>query len=136
MSENRCRSERRLEIAKRLSGGGTEIPLSGFMGEPNQRCSEGGVEWNEPSVEVGEAEEGLNVLDVPRLGPIDDCLDLILRHVEAFRRKHVTQVLDSVCMKLTLVGTSVKTVFSEPSEDFSHVFRMVVRILGVDEDVV
>src|SRR5438270_10765396 len=55
-------------------------PLTGKTSEGDHDI---GVVENEPSIEVGEAEEGLNMLDFPRLGPILYDLDLRLVHGES-----------------------------------------------------
>ena len=50
------------------------------------RCYEGNhyiqVALNEPVIEVGEAKEGLNILNFPQLRPVENCLDLVLGHGE------------------------------------------------------
>ena len=40
------------------------------------------VALNEPAIEVGEAKEGLNVLNFPWFRPVKNCLDFVLGHGE------------------------------------------------------
>src|SRR5882672_3972006 len=64
-----------------------------------------GISVDETTVEVGETEEGLNILDFLRFGPILDNLDLVLGHGEAFGRQHVSEVFAGSDMELTFVCT-------------------------------
>jgi len=63
-----------------------------------------GVVENEASVEVGEAEEGLNVPHFPWLGPFLYGLDLSLVHGESLGRENVSEVLNSFRMEFALVS--------------------------------
>jgi hypothetical protein len=64
----------------------SELPWNSFPSKACKRNSNTGVIVNEMTVEIGEAEEGLNILDFPRLGPILDDLDFSGVHGETFRR--------------------------------------------------
>ena len=61
---------------------------------------------NEPSIEVGETQKGLHILDFSWLGLIMDNFDLIAIHSES-TWGNITKILDHVLMKRTFVGTSI-----------------------------
>ena len=52
------------------------------MGERNDNV---GVVVDEPAVEISEAKERLNVLDLSWLWPVLDCFDFVGCHGESFR---------------------------------------------------
>ena len=68
---------------------------------------------DESSIEIGESEERLNVLDLPRLRPIDDCLDFRLGHGEAVGAHDVSEVLHGVGVKFAFVCAREEVVFLE-----------------------
>ena len=43
-------------------------------------------------VEVTEAQEGLNVLDILGLWPFQDCLDFVSRYLETLWREYVAEI--------------------------------------------
>ena len=61
-----------------------KVPGGTLAGKTRKRNCDFGVSENETTVEVGKTEEGLNILDFPRFGPILDNLDLVRGHGEAF----------------------------------------------------
>src|SRR5882672_11373740 len=69
-----------------------KVPGGTLVGKTRKWNCDFGISVNEMTVEVGETEEGLNILDFLRFGPILDNLDLIRGHGEAFRRQHVSEV--------------------------------------------
>ena len=54
------------------------------------------------TVEVREAEERLNVLDLARGRSIEDDLDLVFRHRGSVRRQNVAKIFHEVSVELTL----------------------------------
>ena len=108
-------------------------PLTGKTSEGDHDI---GVVENEPSIKVGEAEEGLNILDFPRLGPILYDLDLRLVHGESLGRQNVSEVFHLLGVELTLVSAGVEAIFSESSEHFLNVLPVVREVVGVNEDIV
>jgi len=62
-----------------------EDPRSIFLGEPGERDHNVGVIENEPAVEIGESQEGLNILYLMRFRPIRDGLYFVRRHSQTFR---------------------------------------------------
>jgi len=73
-------SEGMLESIERTSTVLREIPRSIFPGEPGKRNHNVRVVEYKPVVEVGEAQEGLDVLHLSRFRPVGDGLDLVRRH--------------------------------------------------------
>jgi hypothetical protein len=64
----------------------SELPQNSFPSKAHKRNGDTGVIVNETTVEIGEAEEGLNIFDFLGLGPILDDLDFSRVHGETFRR--------------------------------------------------
>ena len=83
MSEDRSRDEGILELAKGGATGIAKIPGGTLMGEPGQRSDNVGVVVYEPMIEVSKFQEGLNVLNLLRLGPVLYGLHLDWRHSQA-----------------------------------------------------
>ena len=83
MSENGSGDEGVLEFAKGGATGVAKIPGGTFTGEPSQRSDNVGVVVYEPTIEVSKSQEGLNVLNLPRLGPVLYGLHLDRRHSQA-----------------------------------------------------
>src|SRR6266481_8327309 len=57
-----------------------KVPGNTLVGEPHKWNCDLGIFVNEAMVKVGESEEGLNVFDLLRLGPVLDNLDFIGWH--------------------------------------------------------
>ena len=58
---------------------------------------------NEVLIEIGEAEEGLDVADLPRFGPILNDFDFGFIHSEAFGQEDVAEEFHHCSVKLALV---------------------------------
>ena len=61
-----------------------EVPRGTLAGKTCKQNCDFGISMNETTVEVGEAEEGLNILDSLWYGPILDDLEFVWGHDEAF----------------------------------------------------
>ena len=136
MVKDWCCRECSLQSVERFPAIFGKVPRSGFPSEPGKWKDDFRVVMNESSIEIGEAKEGLNISDFPGFRPSPNCLHLGRVHTEAVGGENIAKVLNRVTTKLTLVGTSVKSVFSEPPKDFldmSLVFRGVVPI---NQDIV
>ena len=66
-----------------------EVPGSTFTSETGQWNGDFGVFRNETPVEIGEAQEGLDVFDLLGFGPILNDLDLVGGHSEVARGKYI-----------------------------------------------
>ena len=63
-----------------------EIPSSSFASEVGEWNSDFRVCWNEMLVEIGVAQEGLDVFNLSGFGPILNDLDFVGGHSEATQR--------------------------------------------------
>jgi hypothetical protein len=63
-------------------------------------------------IEVHEAKEGLNIVDVSGFWPVKDYLDLVFIHLQPLCGALVTKELDCVLLLFTLLQLSVETVLS------------------------
>ena len=90
MRKDRGGRKSRLECFECLSALGSEIPGGAFSGELCEGNRDIQVAVNESTIEIGKTEEGLYVVNLPRLGPVLNHLDLLLAHLETIRRKDVT----------------------------------------------
>src|SRR5882672_6059578 len=113
-----------------------KVPGGTLAGKTRKRNCDFGVSENEMTIEVGETEEGLNILDFPRFGPILDNLDLVRGHGEAFGRQHVSEVFAGSDMELTFVCTGKKSVSMESLEYFPNMSFVLGNVVGIDEDVI
>src|SRR5882672_2376249 len=95
-----------------------KVPGGTLVGKTHKQNCDFGVSVNETMVEVGETEEGLNVLDFLRFGPFLDNLDLVQGHGEGFGRQHVSEVFAVSDMELAFVCISKKYISSESLEYF------------------
>ena len=91
---------------------------------------------NKSMVKIGKTEERLNVLHPSGFRPFKYGFDLVGSHSEAVFSDDVAQEFHFGLVELTLVPTSVETVFSEPSENLFHAFTMVVQVVREDENIV
>lgn len=69
-----------------------EIPSRGLLGEAGERNADVGIAVDEATIEVSETEEGLDVLDVARDGPVEDLLDLLVVHANTFPTDDVAEI--------------------------------------------
>ena len=86
VSEYGHSSEGVLESIERALTVLREVPRSVFPGEPGKRDHDVRVVEDKPAVEIGEAQEGLDVLYLSRFRPARDGLDFVWRHSQSFRR--------------------------------------------------
>ena len=76
MRQNQGRTESLLEKLKGLSAIFGKSPRDTFPGKLSEGNRYVRVIVNETTVEVGEAEEGLNIFNLPGFGPIPNRLDI------------------------------------------------------------
>jgi len=76
MRENRSLGKSLLEGAERGVGLGIPVPRCVFAGEVSKRYNDVGIVENEMSIEVGEAKEGLNLLEILQSWPLENSIDL------------------------------------------------------------
>ena len=85
MQENQGGRKGCLECFKCLSALGSEIPGGAFSGESYEGNHDIWIAVDEPMIEIGETEEGLYIVNLLRLRPVLDCLDLLSAHLESIR---------------------------------------------------
>ena len=136
MSKDRSASKRLLKSPKDFSTCVREIPCCTFPSKSSERDDGIRVSINELSVEVTEPEKGLNVLNIPRFQPFQNCLDFVRGHLEALGAEDVTEIFNSIRMELTFIYTSIKPISAEMSENFLDMFAMFLQVIRVDQDVI
>ena len=80
ISEDRSGDEGIFEVLEGRVTGVTEVPGNTFVGEAGQRSDDTRVIIYEMPVKIHKAEEGLYILDLPRLGPVLYGLYLLRGH--------------------------------------------------------
>ena len=113
-----------------------KVPGGTLAGKTRKRNCDFGVSENETMVEVGETEEGLNILDFLGFGKILDDLDLVWGHGEAFRRQHISKEITGSDVALAFVCTGKKSISVESLVHFPDMGFVLGNVVGVDEDVV
>src|SRR5882672_5626248 len=86
-------------------------------------------------VEVGEMEEGLNILDIPGFGPILDDLDFVWGHGKVFGPQHISEVFTGSDVELTFVCLGNKAISMESVKYFFNAGFVFRDVVGVDEYV-
>src|SRR5882672_1819456 len=113
-----------------------KVPGVTLAGKMHKQNCDFGISVSETTIEVGETEEGLNVLDFLRFRPILDNLDLVWGHGEAFRRQHVSEVFTGSDVEITFVCTGKKSVSTELLEYFPNMSFVLRNVVRIDEDVI
>ena len=111
-----------------------EIPRSGLLGQSSERDRDLRVIVDKSTIEIGEAEEGLDVSNIPRLGPREDRLDLLGVHADAVGADDIAEIFDAGRVELAFLGLAIEVVESKTFEDFADAFDVVRFVIGVGED--
>jgi hypothetical protein len=90
------------------------------------------VSIDEPMVEVGEAKEGLNVLDFLQFWPIEDGLHFVFSHAESVGGKDVSEVFYTVPVEFAFPSIGVQAMLPESAEDFFDMLLVLGHIIRVD----
>ena len=94
----------RLYLLEGAPGSVTEVePLRGLLRDFVERECDGGITSNKTSVEIGEAEERLDVSDRSRDGPMRDSVQLLRVHLDSVGAKEVSEVLEFGLIELALL---------------------------------
>jgi len=91
---------------------------------------------DEPSVEVGESEEGLHFLLVHRSGPLGNASDLDQVHRDGVVRDDYSEVLDRGFLEFTFVGTEVELMLLQQLQNAVGDLPVLFKGLHEDEDVI
>ncbi|KIN97385.1 hypothetical protein M404DRAFT_160522, partial [Pisolithus tinctorius Marx 270] len=106
-----------------------KVPRSTLSCEVSEWNDNVGVVINELSVEICEAKERLDVSHLPWLRPVTDCLNLLSGHGETRGRKNITEVLNGVGVKLTLLWLGIKTMLLKVVEYLFYMFVVQFHVL-------
>jgi hypothetical protein len=90
------------------------------------------VAVDEPAVEIGEAEEGLNVFDFLWFQPIKNGLHFVFSHVESVGGKNVSEVFHTVPVEFAFPSVGVQAMLLKPVEDFFDVIFVLGHVVRVD----
>ena len=121
-----------LQLVKGLLACIGEVPGGVFPSQPSQGDHDVRVVKYELTIEIREAEEGLNVLYFLRLRPITNSLDFVFQHCQAIGRKEVSKIPHGVQVEFTFFGFGERFVLLKASEHLLNVFSMVFHIVQVD----
>ncbi|KIO08726.1 hypothetical protein M404DRAFT_133616 [Pisolithus tinctorius Marx 270] len=124
VSENRSRAEGILQAEESGVALLGKVPRSTLSHEVSEWNDDVRVVINELSVEICKTKERLDVLHLPWLRPVADCLNLLSRHGETGGRKNITEVLDGVRVKLALLWLGIKTMLLKVAEYLFYMFAV------------
>ncbi|KIO01309.1 hypothetical protein M404DRAFT_150351 [Pisolithus tinctorius Marx 270] len=130
VSENRSRAEGILQVEESGVACLRKVPRSTLLCEVSKWNDDVRVVINELSVEVCETKEGLDVLHLPQLRTVMDCLNLLSGHGETRGRKNITKVLDGVGVKLALLWLGIETMLLKVAEYLFYMFTVQLHALA------
>ena len=136
MCEDGSFSEGLLESAKCLVTLVTPVPGCAFVSKVSEGNNNVGIIEYKASVKVCKSQEGLNLLNGSRSGPFEDSVNLGLGHRNTGGIGHKAKEFSSVNIKFTFFSFGIKLMFLKASKNFSNMFIMFLRSLGVNEDIV
>jgi hypothetical protein len=110
MRQNWGQSESLIEKLEELSALFGKSPRDTFPGKPSEGNCYVRVIVNETTVEIGETEEGLNIFDLPRFGPIPNRLEFIFGHRKSFGREHIAKELHRISVSFAIISFGIETV--------------------------
>ena len=97
MNEHWYKGEHIFQVEEGLLTVVGQVPRNSFLGEVGERDHNVQVALDEPVVKIGEAKEGLDVLDFSWFRPIENCLDFVTGHKEPGWGEDISKVFDSLC---------------------------------------
>src|SRR3981189_232300 len=97
------------------------MPGCTLAGKASQRNSDPGIVVDKATVEIGEAEERLDVANFARFGPILNGLHLLVGHCEALGREIVPEEFHRGSVELTFVFASKKVMQAKAPKHFLDV---------------
>ncbi|KIO01093.1 hypothetical protein M404DRAFT_151159 [Pisolithus tinctorius Marx 270] len=124
VSENRSGAEGILQAEESGVALLGKVPRSTLLHEASEWNNDVRVVVNESSVEIHKAEERLDVSHLPQLRPVADCLNLLSGHGETGGRKNITEVLNGVRVKLTLLQLGIKAMLLKAAEYLFYMFTV------------
>ena len=129
VAERGGRGEGAFQALKGGHAGGGEFEGDVFAEEVGERRDDARVAVHKAPVEVGEAEEGLELAHTGRRRPLEDSLDLLGRHGDTIGPYEVAQEVHRGLTELALLSFDVEVILNEPPQDLSDVSLVFGRIL-------
>jgi len=80
--------------------------------------------------------ERLHILNLPRVGPVLDDLNLVRSHKQSFGSENVAQILHPIFMKFVFLRFRLQTMLLQVSEDLLDLLAMSSSVGRINEDVV
>ena len=100
-----------------------------FSGEPSEGDHNVGEIINESTIEIGEAQKGLDILYPLGLRPVADGLDFVLGHCQSRWCETIPEVLHRFQVELTFFGFGIQAVLSQMAKHFLNVFLVILLIV-------
>ena len=114
----------------------SEIPCGTFQCELSKRNCDFRVIVNESPVQVRKAKEGLYVFNLLRFQPLLDNCNFLVSHCQAEVHQDISEELNGILVPFAFIRFGVETVFPKASEQFTDVFLVLFKIVGIDEDII
>jgi len=135
-NEDQSRSDTSLQSSECGALGFPTAPTGIVSGQVKERVGMFREVLDEPSVEVGESEEGLHFLLVRRSGPLGNDSDLDWVHRDGVVRDDYSEVLDRGFLKFAFVGTEVELMLLQQLLDVMGDLPVLFKGFRKDEDVI
>src|SRR5271154_1474895 len=136
VSENRSGSESGLERVERCLAAVGPYEPGVLARKIVERSTDLRIIIDETSIKISKSEEGLDFLDVRRLRPSENNVNLGRIHLDSLRRYDIAEVLDGIAVKVGFLRVRVKICLPESLENFADMDLMVLEVLGEDENIV
>ena len=106
------------------------------MGEMGESDSNILVIVDKMMIKVSETKEGLNIVDLPRLGPFTNNLDLIFSHCQAFSLQDVAKEFNRILVPYAFICFSKEAILVKLLKYLLDVFPVLNWIIRVDQNVI
>ena len=107
-----------------------------FLSEVDEGTGDVGVIWNKSTVEVGEAKEGVYILDFSWGWPLGDAIKLDRVHSELAGFDDHSEVFYLICGEFAFFKFEVQIEFGHLLEDMLSAFLVSGSVGGEDEEVI
>ena len=109
-----------------------KVPRGVLLGEPSEGDHDVGVIINESTIEIGEAQKGLDILYLSGLRPVADGLDFVLGHCQSRGCETVPKVLHGFRVELTFFRFGIQAVLLQTAKHFPNVCSVILLIVQID----
>src|SRR5271154_3405014 len=111
----------RIKVSENRSGGKSGYEPGVLARKIVERSTDLRIIIDETSIKISKSEEGLDFLDVRRLRPSEDNVNLGRIHLDSLRRYNIAEVLDGIAMKVGFLWVRMKICLPESLENFADV---------------